>query len=120
MPARTPSAVHELFLDAFNRGDVESVVALYEAGAVLRTRQGVSIGRDAIREAYRKILMDGAQMRLETDTVIECNDGLALLHAKWTYQRADDAVSGKSTEVLRRQSDGSWLFVIDEPNTISS
>ncbi len=120
MPARTPGVVHELFLDAFNRGDVESVVALYEAGAVLRTRQSVSIGHDAIRKAYRQILADRPQMRLETDAVIECNDGLALLHAKWTYQRGDDAVSGLSTEVLRRQPNGSWLFVIDEPNTIRS
>ena len=49
--------------------------------------------------------------------MIESGD-TALLHAKWTSVGTDAAgnrvdVAGQSTEVVRRQADGTWLFVID-------
>ena len=117
MPAQRPQEIHTLFLDAFNRGDVEALVALYEPGAELVTGRGISTGRDAIREAYKHILANGGRMDLETSTVIESGDGLALLHASWTVHRDEKAIPGLSTEVVRRQPDGTWLFVIDEPRT---
>lgn len=53
----------------------------------------------------------------ETQHATVVGDGLALLHANWTYYRGQDSIPGLSTEVVRRQPDGSWLFVIDEPRT---
>jgi uncharacterized protein (TIGR02246 family) len=117
MTARTPQEVHELFLDAFNRADVDALAALYEANAVLVTQADTAGGRDAIRAAYRRILSDGGHMELQTLTVRDSGDGLALLHAGWTLHRKGTAISGISTEVVRRQADGSWLFVLDEPRT---
>jgi ketosteroid isomerase-like protein len=117
MPAPTPQQIHALFLDAFNRGDIETLVALYEPGAVLALGNGSAIGHAAIRRAYQRLLPDGARMQLETAAVLESGDGLAVLHASWTYHRGQEAVSGMSTEVVRRQPDGSWRFVIDEPKT---
>jgi hypothetical protein len=35
MPASTPQEIHFLFERAFNTGDVEAILALYEPGAVL-------------------------------------------------------------------------------------
>jgi hypothetical protein len=35
MPASTPQEIHFLFERAFNIGDVEAILALYEPGAVL-------------------------------------------------------------------------------------
>ena len=120
MPAPTPQEIHARFLDAFGRGDLEALVALYEPGAVLAVRSGNAIGHDAIRTAYKHLLADRGQMELETSAVLESGDGLAVLHASWTYHRDQEAVSGISTEVVRQQPDGSWLFVIDEPNTPST
>ena len=117
MPAQKPQDIHALFLDAFNRSDVEALVGLYEPGAVLVTGRGTAVGHEAIREAYQHILAAGARMELGTRAVLESGEGLAVLHAGWTYHRAKDAISGLSTEVVRRQPDGSWLFVIDEPRT---
>ena len=117
MAARTPTAIHKLFLDAFNSRDVEALVALYEPTAALVTRDGTVLGHDAIREAYRQMLEGGARMDLTTRAVIESKDDLAVLHASWTYHRARKATPGLSTEVVRRQPDGTWLFVIDEPRT---
>jgi uncharacterized protein (TIGR02246 family) len=117
MPAHTPSEIHTLFLDAFNRGDVEALVSLYEPSAVLVTRGEIVSRHESIREAYQGMLAGGAHMELETRAVIESCEGLAVLHATWTYHRAGKATPGLSTEVVRRQPDGSWLFVIDETRT---
>jgi uncharacterized protein (TIGR02246 family) len=117
MPATKPQDIHALFLDAFNRGDLEALVALYEPNALLVTGSGPAVGHDAIRHAYRHILAHGTGMELKTAMVLECSDGLAVLHASWTYHLGDNAIGGLSTEVIRRQPDGSWLFVVDEPRT---
>ena len=117
MPERPPSEVHALFLDAFNRGDVEALVALYEPGAILITGGQPVVGHEAIRGTYQRLVARGGRMELETRTVIESGEGLAVLHASWTYHSAGKATPGISTEVVRRQSDGKWLFVIDEPST---
>jgi uncharacterized protein (TIGR02246 family) len=117
VPARIPQDIHSLFLDAFNRADVEALVALYEPNALLVAGKASALGHDAIRKAYEKIVVDGARMELTTHTVLESSEGLAVLHASWTYHRGGSASPGLSTEVVRRQPDGSWLFVIDETRT---
>ena len=122
MPALTPSEVHTVFVDAFNRGDVDALVALYEPDAVLIERGRPAIGRDAIRQAYRDLIDRRGHMVLETRSAVASSDGLAVLHGAWTLELPDPpgagrTVTGLSTEVVRRQPDGAWLFVIDEPYT---
>ena len=119
MSANKPTEIHILFLDAFNRGDVETLIALYEPSAALVTKDGTVVGHQAIREAYQRMLAGGARMELKTRAVVESSEGLAMLHASWTYHRGGTETPGLSTEVVRRQPDGTWLFVIDEPRTPS-
>jgi len=62
-------------------------------------------------------------MTLTTRSVIATADGLAVLHGEWVVQRdpsGESATRGISTEVVRRQDDGTWLFVIDNPYTPSA
>ena len=116
MPASTPQEVYTLFVNAFNSGDVEGIVALYEAEAVYASG-GVKIrGRESLRTAYAGIVAGGAQMILTTRSVIESGDDLAILWGEWSIG-APAGTAGLSTEVVRRQPDGSWLFVIDSPYT---
>ena len=117
MIAHTPQQIHELFVDAFNRADLNGLAALYETNGVLVTQTDAAIGHEAIREAYQRILSAGGRMELQTRVVQAAGDGPALLHAAWTLHRHETATSGISTEVVRRQADGSWLFVLDEPRT---
>src|SRR5882762_6635965 len=124
MPASTPQEIHFLFERAFNIGDVEAILALYEPGAVLVAGGKPVTGHDGIRDAFNVFLSSGARMKLDTraviesDTraVIESGEGLAVLHGAWSLG-PPSATQGLSTEVVRRQPDGSWLFVIDSPNT---
>jgi uncharacterized protein (TIGR02246 family) len=116
MPAFTPQEIHVLFERAFNAGDIEAMLALYEPSAVLVAGGNPVRGHDAIRAALNMFVSNGARMKLETRTVIESSEGLAVLHGAWSIG-PPSATQGMSTEVVRRQPDGSWMFVIDNPST---
>ena len=49
-------------------------------------------------------------------TVIE-NGDLALHHCSWRAEgpTGSDGASGRAADALRRQPDGSWLVIIDNP-----
>ena len=122
MPAYNPAEIHTLFRDAFNLGDVEALSALYEPHAILVV-DGTSVsGRENITKALSSMVMRRGRMTLETRAVVESQQGLAVLHGAWVVEPAtgtgpDLVTRGLSTEVVRRQPDGTWLFVIDNPYT---
>jgi uncharacterized protein (TIGR02246 family) len=116
--AHTPAEIHVRFQTAFNRGDVEALAALYEPQAILVVNgQNVS-GRENIKAAFQTILQRPGRMTLDTRSVVESAEGLAVLHGAWIIERPAELVTrGLGTEVVRLQPDGTWLFVIDEPST---
>lgn len=122
MPAYSPTEIHTLFLDAFNRGDVEGMAALYESDAVLVVAGQNVTGRQSIRQAFESFVPRRGRMTLETRAVLESPQGLAVLHGGWMVEPppgmgAEVTTRGLSTEVVRKQPDGTWLFVIDNPYT---
>src|ERR1700722_19790147 len=104
--------IHSLFERAINAGDIEAILALYEPGAVFVVGGKPVTGHDAIREAFTVSLSVGARMKLETVAVIQAAEELAVLHGAWSLGPPAET-RGLSTEVVRRQPDGSWRFVID-------
>lgn len=122
MRAYNPAEIHTLFRHAFNLGDVEALIALYEPNAVLVVDGKETIGHESIRKALENFLSRRGRMTLETRAVVESQQGLAVLHGGWVVEPATGigasvATRGLSTEVVRKQSDGTWLFVIDNPYT---
>lgn len=122
MNKKDPAHIHSLFLDAFNAGDIDSLVALYESNAVLVVAGQPVVGQNLIRAAYDRLLARRPRMTLTTRSVLLFDDSLALLHGDWVLERAPADATGQttrglSTEVVRRQADGSWRFVIDNPYT---
>src|SRR5947209_7218740 len=112
-----PEQLHNDFQHAFNRHDLDSIVALYEPDAVLVRVDGPVQGRDAIRAAYRGYLATQPTIRLQTLGVSRAGD-LAMLHGKWILHETGRDGSeirreGRNTEIVRLQPDGRWLFVID-------
>jgi uncharacterized protein (TIGR02246 family) len=123
MPAYSPAEIHTLFRSAFNLGDVEALIALYEPNAILVVDGNSVLGRENIRKALEGSLARRGRMTLETRAVVESQQGLAVLHGGWviepppTGMGAEIATRGLSTEVVRKQPDGTWLFVIDNSYT---
>jgi ketosteroid isomerase-like protein len=69
MPARNPAEIHTLFRHAFNLGDVEALIALYEPNAVLVVDGKEVIGREIIRKTLESFLARCGRMTLETRAV---------------------------------------------------
>ncbi|MFN8524218.1 MAG: SgcJ/EcaC family oxidoreductase [Chloroflexota bacterium] len=120
MPAMRPEELHPAFTTAFNAGDTESILALYEPEATLMSAPGkAATGTDAIRAAVGGFLALKGTMTVETGSVVISGD-TALLHGSWVLKGTGPdgkpvELSGQNTEVARRQPDGRWLFTIDNP-----
>ncbi|MFC4497128.1 YybH family protein [Streptomyces ovatisporus] len=107
--AARPEDLGRLVVERLNAGDVEGLVSLYEPGAVLALPGGgQAAGRAEIRRAYEQLLADRPQFTPgEQQPVLRSGD-LAL-----TAVLLPDG--GATVEVARRQPDGTWLWVIDQP-----
>jgi uncharacterized protein (TIGR02246 family) len=121
MPARKPEELDVLFVQAFNAGDIEAMMKLYEPAASLTPQPGqVVSGTKALREALGGFLAMKPRMTLEARTLAE-SGGIALTTSKWVLEGTGPdgkpmKAEGQSAEVARRQPDGTWLFVIDNPH----
>lgn len=108
--AATPEDLARLFVERANAGDADGLAGLYEPDAVLAYPPGQETrGRDAIRAVYQQMLSQGLVFKLERALPTIENGDLALTS---TY-RADG--SGIRVQVARRQPDGTWLRIIDQP-----
>ena len=119
MPNRKPEDCDLLLAEAMNKGDLEAAVALYEPEASFVQEGKVVSGKAAIREIMQGFLAIKPQLKLEVTTA-QSGD-IALLNSKWSITGTDAegkpvSMSGNGAEVVRRQADGTWLFVVDSPN----
>ena len=121
MPARTPGDCDRLFEEHVNAGDVEGVVTLYEeGGSLVQHDGGVATGHSAIRGVIARLVAMQPKLRNDVVRVVQAGEGLALLYNDWSMSaRGRDGNpierAGKAIEVVRRQADGTWRFVIDDP-----
>src|SRR5688572_3944876 len=107
--------MHATFESLFNARDVDGLVALYEPDAILNASpEAPATGKDSIRAAIQAFLAIGDTIRITTRSVFEA-EGIALTHGDWTLKGGTTELTGKTAEVLRRQPDGRWLYVIDNP-----
>ena len=121
MAAHEPGDVHTQFFDAFNAKDVETLASLYESDAllVMPGGGGTIAGIDAIRKGLELGVAGGRTFKHEGQVVHQSGD-IAVLDCKSTVMdtAADGTVTSRSSvsvEIVRRQPDGTWRFVIDLP-----
>ncbi len=118
MIAEHPLDAVRLVDEAFNRGDLEGVLALYEEGAVMVYKPGtVYRGKAELREAFTGLLSLKATARQEQTFVLEAGD-LALFTSRWTVKGTTPdgkviARGGCGSTTLRRQAQGGWRIAIE-------
>ncbi len=116
MSARTPEETHALLAAALNAGDADAFASVFEADAtMINPPDGMVVhGRDAIRRSIEPIIAEAPTADIKVVGKLESN-GLALTHARWRVGE----MSGYGTIVSRRQPDGSWLIVLDNPLSVA-
>ncbi len=112
--AMQPEDLTRLFVERSNAGDAAGVAAgvaaLYEPDAVMAYPPGDrTVGRAAIQALWEEVLASRPHFTPEEPLpTLVCGD-LAL-----TSTPPSDG-AGARAQVVRRQPDGSWLRVLDQP-----
>lgn len=108
--AARPQELSDLLVDRLNAGDVDGLVALYEPDAVLALPGGAEArGADEIRRTFKTLLADRPAFERGEQLPTLRHGDLAL-----TSSRLPNGVV--TTEVARRQPDGTWRWVLDQPD----
>lgn len=100
------------------RADLDALVSLYEPSAEYSTAPGdTTAGASAIREAIKALIHSGARLTLRPRAIRTIGDIALISNAALLEGASGDgsSISTSTTEVARRQPDGSWAYVIDDP-----
>ena len=120
MSTGTPEEVLKSIVDGINDGNLDSLMHLYEAGAAFAAQPGsLNHGLPGVREALAGFIAMKGKLDLKVTRVLEVSD-LALVTTVWSFAGTGPdgqpvKLAAKSADVLRRQSEGSWRLVIDNP-----
>ncbi len=119
--ATSPVHLFQLFAERASAGEIDSLIELYQADAVFEDNEGVvHIGREQIKDALAPLLDLKPQISYEGDMNVITVGGTALVSGVWsmtgtTPDGSTVSVAGISADVIRRQNDGSWQILIDQP-----
>jgi ketosteroid isomerase-like protein len=108
--ALEPDDLTRLFVERANAGDAAGIAALYEPEAVMAYPPGeVTVGRDAILALWEQVLSNAPTFEPEPPLPTLVSGDVAL-----TSTSARDGTGGRA-QVARRQADGTWLRLLDQP-----
>ena len=84
-----------------------------------RSPGSLAHGVDGVRQSITAFLNMKGKLYLKVTRVLEAG-GLALVVGLWSFTGTGPdgkpvTLTGHNSDVLRRQADGSWRFVIDNP-----
>lgn len=116
-----PEDMNRIFATAYNSGLLDNLLNLYEPEARLATpEKTIRTGLTEISDSLQNLLKLGGEMRSENQYAITAND-IALIGASWIITTTNNLtgekmeVRGQSAEIVRRQANGSWKYLIDHP-----
>ena len=123
LPKRAQDA-HATLAAAFNTGDVNTVMNMYDVTGILVPEPGKPVsGKAEFRQAIEAILSIKGKMEIKTIYCLQTGD-IAVGRSEWNIKDGDDIkVSAKGIEVMKQQVDGTWKIIVDhafgaEPNQV--
>lgn len=114
-------AVIERMTSAFQDGDIDTVMASYEAGASIVFEPGKPVSNaDVARQMFTGMAAIKPKFKYSGHEVVVTGD-IAVHFSPWEMTAtAPDGTpvkqSGLSVAVLRKQANGTWLMVVDNPH----
>jgi len=116
----TPEQVLESVVRGINSGDLDSLMPLYESDAAFVPQPGsLAHGARGISESLNGFISMNGELDLKVTRVLEVDD-LTLVIGVWSFDGTGPdgepvRLAARNADVLRRQTDGTWRFVIDNP-----
>jgi ketosteroid isomerase-like protein len=120
MSRETPEQVLKSIVDGINTGNLDALMSLYEPDAAFASQPGsLAHGPAGVRESLAAFVAMKGTLNLTITRVLEAG-GLAFVAGVWSFNGTGTdgkpvTLNGRNGDVLRRQADGSWRFVIDNP-----
>lgn len=121
MAARSPQELNDLFVDAMNAGDLDRALSCWTPDTVFVVQPGTEPvrGWDNLRQALKEFIDTDPKLEVEELQRVEADD-IAFVSLRWSLEgTAPDgspiSMSAVDGNVFRRQDDGTWKIVIDNP-----
>src|SRR6476620_2157303 len=120
MSRETPEQVLRSIVDGINTGNLDALMSLYEPEAAFAPQPGsLALGPAGVRESLAAFIAMKGKLDLKVTRFLEAG-GLALVAGVGSFTGTGPdgkpvTLTGHNGDVLRRQEDGSWRFVIDNP-----
>jgi ketosteroid isomerase-like protein len=114
-----PENANECYALAFNSNDIDLLISLYETNSILISNNKEIVGKENIKIELQKYLQLGGQMKIKNRFANQLED-IALLGSTWEIEFKNrqgelTTIKGFGSEIVRRQTDGTWLFIVDNP-----
>ena len=115
-----PLDVITRLVNSMNTCDLETALGLFEPRAAFVVKPGVVVnGTAGIRQALAEFMALKPTLTIEAQQIVEAGD-VAQYCARWNIRGTDSAgnavhLNGRSSSILRRQLNGTWLFLVDNP-----
>ena len=115
-----PEDLYPALSEAYNTGDLEALVSLYDPKAAFVIKPGrVTESPAELRGAMQHLVALRGRLTVNPRTFIRSDD-LVLVLGTFTLsgRRADGTAferTSRFADVLRRQPDGRWLLAVDNP-----
>ncbi|MGV9546033.1 DUF4440 domain-containing protein [Nocardia beijingensis] len=116
--AASPDKLAELFVRYFNAPDLDALMSLYEPAALFVASPGVmQTGVAAIESALGAMIASGASIELNSRRVHVVGDLAVISNNATVFGATPDGAPlvTTTTEIARKQADGRWLYVLDDP-----
>jgi ketosteroid isomerase-like protein len=116
MNRTTPLELVRTLIDARARGDIATAVACYEKTALVIAAPDQRLSGEAAIKQFT-VQAIALPLKFGAREIVE-GDGIALHYSAWTMSLPNGSggmneLSGRTTDLLRRQPDGRWLISID-------
>ncbi|MEP6784147.1 MAG: SgcJ/EcaC family oxidoreductase [Sphingomonadales bacterium] len=124
-PVTDIDKLYDAWQERFNTGDLEGLVDLYVDDVTYVNPDGVTlIGKSKVHEDLKGLLSIKPQIVLGNRRHVLYNDvALTTNHWRMNFVSAEGAkqeLTGGGIEVMRKQADGGWRYIIDDASRSAS
>ncbi|SHH22311.1 Ketosteroid isomerase homolog [Chryseolinea serpens] len=111
---RKAEDVHATLANAFNTGNVDVVMGMYDVSGIIVPEPGKPVsGQAKFEEAIKGILSIKGKMEIKTVYCLQTGN-IAVGRSEWNITDGSDVkISAKGIEVMKQQPDGTWKIVVD-------